>query len=186
MLKKTDLRRALLATRQALDTDLRARWDAIIGTQLHAWLTSHPVQTLGIYWPIRGEPDLRAAYVDLATQGVRLALPVVTQRDAPLTYAAWSPGDDLVKDRHGVPAPAGQLVLLQPDAILVPCVGFNAQHFRLGYGAGLYDRTLAQTPRPVAVGIAYACGLIEFDAAPHDIALDTILTESFSLPSFLR
>jgi len=48
---------------------------------------------------------------------------------------------------------------------------------RLGYGGGYYDRTLAQTPRPRTLGIAYACLMASFPNGEYDIALDHIVTE---------
>lgn len=181
MQNKLDLRRSLLAARRAIPDDQRARWNAAITTQILDWWAANQVRTLGVYWPIRGEPDLRPAYADLAARGVRLTLPVVVDQNAPLRFAEWSPGDPLVKDAMGVSIPASLSDQLQPEALLVPCVGFNAERIRLGYGGGFYDRTLAASPRPNTIGIAYACGAAVFDAAPHDIELDVIITEQTSL-----
>src|SRR5436190_4798260 len=102
---KTELRRALLATRQAISPGTRIEWDARIGGRLRTWLAAHPVQTLGVYWPIQGEPDLREDYAELAAHGVKLALPVVRGRDQPLHYVEWLPGEELAKDQFGVPVP---------------------------------------------------------------------------------
>lgn len=181
MLNKTTLRRTLLAARRAIATDLRSQWDAAIGTQVLAWLAAHPVQTLGVYWPIRGEPDLRTTYAALAAHGVQLALPVVIGKDTALAFAAWTPGDAMTQDSFGVAIPASAGTGVRPDALLIPCVGFNTQRIRLGYGGGMYDRTLALAPRPLTVGIAYACAQTTFDAEPHDIALDAIITEASSI-----
>jgi 5,10-methenyltetrahydrofolate synthetase len=108
---------------------------------------------------------------------VRLALPVVVDKDAPLRFVNWTPGDAMLKDGFGVAIPASGEVV-SPQALLIPCVGFNRQRLRLGYGGGFYDRTLAVDPRPTTVGIGYACGLVDFDGAAHDIALDMIFTET--------
>lgn len=178
MMNKADLRRTLLATRRAIPAATRAGWDAAIGARLMAWLEAHPVRRLGVYWPIHNEPDLRQAYAALAARGLRLALPVVVGRDAPLRFAAWTPGDPLAKDGSGVSIPAPPIDAVQPDALLVPCVGFNADHIRLGYGGGFYDRTLASAPRPLTLGIAYQCAAEIFEGDVHDIALDAIITES--------
>jgi 5-formyltetrahydrofolate cyclo-ligase len=183
MQKKTALRTALLAARQAVAPDLRAHWDTAIGVQVHAWLAAHPTKVLGVYWPIRAEPDLRGTYAELAMAGIQLALPIVTEPNQPLQFATWAPGDALIPDAWGVSIPA-QRSLVQPDMLLVPCVGFNRQRIRLGYGGGFYDRTLAPAPRPVALGIAYSCALADFTADPHDIALDAILTETACLTAY--
>lgn len=152
--------------------------DFAIGRQVIDWLITHPVKTLGVYWPIRNEPDLHSIYPDIAARGVQLALPVVVAKEAPLQFLAWTPGDELAKDRMSIPIPVPSSVQVQPDAVLVPCVGFNAAMIRLGYGKGFYDRTLAITPRPATIGIAYAFSEVVFDGASHDVALDVVITES--------
>ena len=179
---KADLRRQLLADRQAIPAEVRAAMDKVIGAHTIAWWNAHPAQVLGVYWPIRCEPDLRTTYGELASRGVQLALPMVVARDTPLQYACWRPGDPLVKDSMGVMVPE-VVQAIQPDAVLVPCVGFNGGNVRLGYGGGFYDRTLAAKPRPLCVGIAYAASRCDFDSEEHDVALDDIITEQ-SPPGF--
>jgi len=181
---KAQLRRTLLATRQAIDPAHRRDWDAELGKRVITWVAgwsqAHPEGTLGVYWPIRGEPDLRPAYDELAARDVRLALPVVTGVDSPLRFVSWTPGEAMVKDGFGVAIPASYVTVM-PQALLIPCVGFNRNKIRLGYGGGFYDRTLAPLARPQTVGIAYSCGLAEFDGAAHDIALDAVITEAADL-----
>lgn len=174
---KTVLRRVLLERRASIAPEVRRQWDEAIAARLRILLDRQSVKTLGIYWPIRSEPDLRSCYAELATRGIRLALPVVVAADAPLRFAAWSPGDPLVKDAMSVSIPADATNTLHPDALLIPCVGFNGKNVRLGYGGGFYDRTLAAAPRPLTFGIAYSCGRAEFEGAPHDVPLDCIVTE---------
>jgi 5,10-methenyltetrahydrofolate synthetase len=175
--EKTTLRRALLAVRNAASGDLRAQWDAAIRDRLLAWHNRNPVNSIGVYWPIRNEPDLHILYAELAKRQVRLALPLVVAKDAPLKFAAWVPGDAVIVDAMGIAIPANPVVFAQPEAVLIPCVGFNSANIRLGYGGGFYDRTLASSPRPIAVGIAYECGREEFVSESHDISLDLIVTE---------
>lgn len=132
---------------------------------------------LGVYWPLPGEPDVHAVYAALAARGVRLALPVVLKKHAALAFADWTPGEPMVTDAMGVAIPARLRIDACPPALLVPCPGFNAARFRLGYGGGFYDRTLALAPRPATLGIAYACLAVDFASDAHDIALDDIATE---------
>lgn len=174
--QKAALRRELLANRQAIPPEVRRLFDAAIGAHVLAWHATQPVGALGVYWPIRGEPNLQDCYAALAARGVRLALPIVTGKDAPLRFIAWTPGDAMTKDAYGVAIPAtGETV--EPDALLIPCVGFNDNRFRLGYGGGFYDRTLEHAPRPITVGIAYECTRARFEADAHDVALDVVITE---------
>lgn len=175
---KDELRRTLLHTRRSVDPTLRASWDRAISARLFDWWTRHRVTTIGVYWPIRQEPDLHALYNQLSAAGVRLALPVVLAKDQPLQFAAWTPGDALIKDALGVSIPAMQDFSVRPESLLIPCVGFNAARMRLGYGGGFYDRTLAAQPRPYTIGVAYSSAAVSFDGASHDIALDAVVTES--------
>ncbi|HYD62961.1 MAG TPA: 5-formyltetrahydrofolate cyclo-ligase [Noviherbaspirillum sp.] len=175
--QKALLRRELLANRQAIPPEVRLAKNAAIARHVLAWCDAHPVSVLGAYWPIRSEPDLRNCYADLSARRVRLALPVVVDKNAPLRFIEWKPGDAMTKDSFGVAIPASGIEV-RPEALLIPCVGFNEQRFRLGYGGGFYDRTLACTGRPATVGIAYDCSRARFEADAHDVALDFVITET--------
>ncbi len=174
---KPQLRRLLKERRRAIDHAVKRAWDDRIGARVLAWVREHGVRMLGVYWPLAGEPDLRPAYADLAEAGVRLALPVVLERDAALGFAAWVPGEATVADSMGVAVPAELRMVDRPEALLVPCLGFDARGYRLGYGGGFYDRTLEAEPRPKTVGIAYACQQVEFEIGEYDIPLDRMITE---------
>jgi 5-formyltetrahydrofolate cyclo-ligase len=181
MTHKAALRKSLIAARLAIPVEQRERCNAAIGERLLAWLSAQSHRTIGVYWPIQGEPDLRPIYGALAKGGAKLALPLVSERNAPLKFSAWLPGDALMKDACGVPVPAVQSALVSPDLVLVPCVGFNRALFRIGYGAGYYDRTLAEAPRVQSVGIAYDAALTNFEPAAHDVPLDLVFTETVAL-----
>lgn len=175
---RAQLRRQLAARRAAIAPATRLQWDADIAAHLLAWQAREGHAALAVYQALRGEPDLAPAYAALAARGVRLALPVVVQRDAPLGFAEWQPGEALQRDAMGIAVPAAMRLIAAPPVLLVPCLGFDSAAYRLGYGGGYYDRTLAQSPRPATVGIAYACQQAVFDNFPHDIPLDAILTEA--------
>ena len=87
----------------------------------------------------------------------------------------WSPGDAMTKDSFGIPIPVVCEMIL-PQALLIPCVGFNENGYRLGYGGGFYDRTLAQDLRPMAIGIAYQNSQVLFQENTFDIQMDFIVT----------
>jgi 5,10-methenyltetrahydrofolate synthetase len=177
--RKADLRKQLLAARRTIDSATRAAWDQAIGAQVVAWWKAAQPAALGVYWPLRDEPDLHPAYAELARLGARLLLPVVVQKNAALEFAEWRIGEEMVKDAMGVAVPADlRLQDAYPPALLVPCLGFNPLGYRLGYGGGFYDRTLARhAPRPQTLGIAYQCLQVQFDSDGHDVALDRIITE---------
>lgn len=178
---KAALRKHLKAQRAGLDGPGRAERDGRIGAQVLAWWRRTRPPLLAVYWPLSGEPDLAATYRALVAEGAALALPVVVERHAPLGFAAWTPGEAMVSDRMGVAVPAELRMVERPPALLVPCLGFNEHGYRLGYGGGFYDRTLAGGVRPATLGIAYACQAATFDADVHDVPLDLIVTEETSV-----
>ena len=174
---KADLRRQLIAARRAMPANVKAQADARIIAALSAWLDEHQPRSLGGYLAMPGEPELMPLYEGLAARGIALAMPVAVQKQAALIYQRWLPGEPLSRDASGMQAPAARDAQIAPDVVLAPCVGFNDQGFRLGFGGGYFDRTLAVTPRPTALGIAYASTRVRFTADPHDIALDLIITD---------
>ena len=172
------LRSALLRARKSVAAEQRRLWDAQIAEALLHWLQQRQPSSLAVYWPIQAEPDLRDWYPQITAMGIQLALPWVVGKNMPLKFLAWQHGDPMDLDEYGIPLPADKEKLIQPEMLLVPCVGFNQQAYRLGYGGGFYDRTLAGMPEAIAVGIAYAQAAAEFAAEPHDLPLQMILTES--------
>lgn len=134
---------------------------------------------LAAYWPIRGEPDLRPWMARQAAAGMRIALPVVTAPDQPLIFRPWSPDAPMRPGRWNIPEPDTDAQVL-PQIVLAPTVGWDAARFRLGYGGGFYDRTLAALrPRPYAIGIGLDAGrLATIYPQPHDAALDLLVTET--------
>lgn len=175
--EKPYLRRMLIAARRALPAAAKAQADARIAAHLSSWLAVNHTRFLGVFLQMPGEPDLTALYVQLHDSGVTLAMPVVMEKDTPLRYALWQPGDAVAKDASGTMAPVARTNFVEPDVVLAPCLGFTASRLRLGYGGGYFDRTLAQVRRPLAIGIAYASAQVEFAASAHDVALDLIITD---------
>lgn len=172
---KAALRRRLKEARAQLDG--KRERDRRIGEQVLAWWRRTRPPLLAVYWPLTGEPDLSETYAQLAQEGAALALPVVVQRHAPLAFAAWTPGEPMSVDPMGIAVPGALRTVERPPALLIPCLGFNEHGYRLGYGGGFYDRTLAPGTRPATLGIAYACQLADFAADVHDVPLDLIVTE---------
>ncbi len=174
---RAHLRKSLLDQRRDTVAAQRQVWDEKITAKVMDWCLQKKPVSLGVYWPIQAEPDLRSCYIKLQESGIQLALPLVQNKAQPLIFLAWGLGDSMSTDEYGIPVPAQREHIIQPAALLIPCVGFNLNNFRLGYGGGYYDRTLAVTPRPQAIGIAYHQGLAVFSTEAHDLAMDLIITE---------
>jgi len=169
----------LLAERTGTPAAVRRAWGAEIETRLRALLAERPGITLGVYWPFQAEFDPRPFVDWLIAEGSAAALPAVIDKNGPLEYRAWRPGDPLVDGVWNIPVPERRAVVL-PQAVLAPLVGFDRECYRLGYGGGYFDRTLAAlAPRPWAIGVGFEASMIDtIRPQPHDIPMDLIVTEA--------
>ncbi len=167
-------------------------------TNLNGFLTGagSSIQSVALYWPIQDEIDLRTTLLEwVKAQPQReLALPLA-RTDKHLDFYQWREGDRLIPSQHGIPEPdplQTQRPALIPDCILLPCVGWSSSHegktaryWRLGYGGGYFDRTLAalrkKKPTLICIGIGFDWQKLDdaqWSAQTHDEPLDILITES--------
>ena len=204
---KLSIRKALIVERLNLPDRLQ-RAD-LLQRVMRIWLVGRPDTVIGAYWPIRGEFDpLPALYrwqedailgenlltsaaplpgmqIQLATESLasssprKIGLPVVDKVHKTLTFHAWYPGCPMEEDAYGIPKPKDTEVIV-PTLLFVPCVGYGHGGYRLGYGGGFYDRTLATLqPKPVTVGLGFTNGwLPDMEPEAHDIPLDALLNDN--------
>lgn len=131
------------------------------------------------YYPVRGELDPRPLMDWIAGRGATIGLPVVEGRGRPLVFRRWRPGDALETGIFGVPVPGPDAPLVTPTLLLVPLLAFDGQGYRLGYGGGYYDRTIAALGAARTIGLAFEGQ--KLDAVPrdrHDRRLDWVVTET--------
>ncbi len=173
------LRRDRLAAREALGEPERSRAAARIEAQLSALLAPRAPGVLAFCWPMRGEVDCRPLAIGLLDRGWRLCQPVVTAMDGAMVFRAWTPASAMTADPFGIPVPAAGEAL-RPDVVLIPLVAFDARGYRLGYGGGYFDRTLAGlAPRPLAIGVGFEVSRSEtVYPQPHDIPMEVVVTEA--------
>ena len=204
---KLSTRKALVQSR--LDMPDRLAKADLLQRVLRIWLVGSKHEVIGAYWPIKGEFDpLPALYrwqedvmlgggeglnheideerrAQIATESIanrsphKIGLPVVNKVHKTLTFRAWYPGCPMEADAYGIPKPK-DTELIVPTLLFVPCVGYGPGGYRLGYGGGFYDRTLAALePRPLTVGLGFSDGwLPDMEPEPHDIPLDVILNDN--------
>jgi len=174
--EKASLRTIALGRRSALRPAIRREFAmtlALLGVDL-VRRSSTPV--VSVFLPILDEPDTLPLIASLCENNIRTALPVTGPRAQPLRFLAWT-----VHGRFGTREPAPTASEILPDVLFVPLAAFDRGGFRLGYGAGYYDSTLAALRRskPVlAVGVGFS--VQEVDAVPtepHDERLDAVVTE---------
>ncbi len=171
-------RERLISARLAVSAEGRAAKAGRIAEGLDAKIGDVSGRLISLYWPFRGEPDLRPWMNSVVERGGRIALPVVVEKGRPLIFRAWRPGDRLERGVWNIPIPADGPEV-QPDVVIAPVVGFDRGNYRLGYGGGFFDRTLAaMADKPLAIGVGYGMSAIPtIHPLPHDIPMNIIVTE---------
>lgn len=174
---RKSMRERLIAQRLAVPPEDRAKAAEIISDRLAQLV--RPGQVFSFYWPMKGELDFRPLATKLHHLGVTTALPVVLEKNRPMVFRPWAPKAPMRRGIWNIPEPATEETIV-PDVTLAPVVGFTDDCYRLGYGGGYFDRTLAVlAPRPLVVGVGLQFQRLEtIHPLPHDIRLDGILTES--------
>jgi len=174
-------RARLIAARVALPPALRAAWTTDLIDHLRRALAGAP-PPISVYWPFKGEPDLRPLMRELDAAGVAVALPVATRLGEPLTFRPWHRGAPLARGIWDIPIPATTDEVV-PRTVIAPLVGFDGANYRLGYGGGFFDRTLAKLgPAAQAIGVGFSpFALSTIHPQPHDIPMARIVTDAAPL-----
>ena len=170
-------RSRLIALRCALPAEDRALHTAAIVRKLDEMISARSNEIVSAYWPIRGEPDLRSWMRAASLRGLRIALPVAVELGQLMTFREWRPDAAMARGLWKIPYPAtGPEV--SPTTMLAPLVGFDSSCYRLGYGGGFFDRTLAAMSRkPVVIGLGYPqLRIPTIFPQRHDIPMNWIMT----------
>ncbi len=176
---RKETRAALIERRMQISADERVARSLRISEALRSVLSSASDKLIGFYWPFRGEFDARPILTEECSQGMRLALPVVVEKGQPLQFRPWSPGTRMTRGVWNIPIPADDEAV-EPDVLIAPLVGFDPAGYRLGYGGGFYDRTIAsKAVKPFVIGIGFEIArLPTIHPQPHDIPMDVIVTDT--------
>lgn len=176
---RRETRAMLLARRLAVRRQQRDQVKQCVVDSLLHHIPELRAGAIGFCWPFKGEIDVRDLVSECLATGAEAALPVVVERGQPLEFWSWRPRMELKRGVWDIPIPAERQVA-RPTILLVPLVGFDGAGYRLGYGGGYYDRTLAAAaPRPLAIGVGYGLGRLEtIHPQSHDVPMDAIVTEA--------
>ena len=171
-------RERLIRERSALDQQTLERRRHRIDGFLERSFPGLAGRRVAFCWPIKNEYDARHFAKTLRSRGSLTALPVVVAPKQPLVFREWHPGVELAKGALDIPYPVNS-PSVAPEAVLLPMNGWDPQGYRLGYGAGFFDRTLASlAKRPVVIGISYEQARLDtIHPQAWDIPVDYLVTE---------
>jgi 5-formyltetrahydrofolate cyclo-ligase len=171
------MREQLIAARLEIPAQERQRCADEVAAELDRLVGSAPGRVVAVYWPFRGELDLRRWMARKTMRGVHIALPVVKAKGQPLVFRELRSDSRLERGIWNIPIPSDGRDF-SPDVVIAPLVGYDLAGYRLGYGGGFYDRTLAALlPRLPVIGVAHPVAALKtIWPQPHDIPMDVIVT----------
>lgn len=177
-LTKSQIRHTMIDKRMALSAQDQATAANALKAHVSALIPEGAV--VGGYVPIRAEADIMPALEMLSVRGHQVGLPVTGEKETLLAFRYWQPGDKLVRGKFNVQEPEHRSPLIVPDIVLVPLVAFDDRFYRIGYGAGYYDRTihmLRKGKKPITcIGVAYAFQQVSrVPTEAHDEPLDKVI-----------
>lgn len=172
-------RKELLALRNAVSSEQRFEWAQIMTRLITESFPLPSWHATGFYWPFQGEFDPRFIIKKLRDLSLTVALPEVVQKNAPLQFRQWWLGVEVSKGVYDLPVPVNTPVVI-PTVLLIPPIGFDERGYRLGYGGGYFDRTLAAIDvMPIKIGVAFELSRIPtIYPQSHDIPMDFMVTEA--------
>ena len=181
--QKTSLREQAKRTRCML-ANLDAKQQKELCSNFFENIEIQPDSCVASYWPIGRELDTSILMEELVSKNIKVALPIVEKGSRVLKFALWDVNAPMSIGPYNIPHPEidDKTVWLEPDVVLVPCLAFDRRGYRLGYGGGYYDSTLAEyrsKKEIVAIGLAYAeqACLFHLPVEEHDQKMDWIITE---------
>ncbi|MGB6308889.1 MAG: 5-formyltetrahydrofolate cyclo-ligase [Steroidobacteraceae bacterium] len=170
-------RERLLALRLGLSVQHRTELAQSMGENLQELIGGGPGIIVSVYWPIRAEPDLRPWMRAASARGIRIALPIALAVGQPLVFREWRPDAPMTRGLWNIPYPA-EGPHITPQVLVAPLVGFDAACYRLGYGGGFFDRTLASIGgNPMVIGVGFPeTSIPTIFPQAHDIPMSWIVT----------
>lgn len=180
-------RKRLLETREAIAPAAIEAMRQAIDANLERAFPQLATGVVAFCWPVRNEYDARHLAKTLRERGALTALPMVMAPRTPLVFREWHPGIALAEGALGIPYPA-QSRELAPTAVLLPMNGWDARGYRLGYGGGFFDRTLAALEkRPLVIGVSYEMARMDtIHPQAWDIPVDWVVTDGGVYPRNMR
>jgi len=177
-LTKADLRAEALARRAAMPEEARRAASRRAAERLRPFL--RPGETVSLFWPMRDEIDPRSLIEPIHALGGRVAMPVVEKRR--MFFRLFDGEHSLEPGVFGTHHPHSAQPVVDPEFIIAPLAAFDRRGGRIGYGAGYYDKAIADLVARGkefrVAGVAFACQEVaHVPVEPHDVPLASIATE---------
>jgi 5-formyltetrahydrofolate cyclo-ligase len=171
-------RERLITARLALSPEQLESWRERIDDFIARSFPGLACGRVAFCWPVKNEYDARHLARTLRERGALTALPAIVAPRSPLVFREWHPGVALAMGPLDIPFPVSSPQVL-PDAVLLPMNGWDARGYRLGYGGGYFDRTLATlAKKPVTIGVSYELARLDsIHPQAWDIPVDYVVTE---------
>jgi 5-formyltetrahydrofolate cyclo-ligase len=176
---RREMRARMIDARLGIPAEEHERSSRAIENRIEGILEPLPPRTLSAYWPFKAEVDLRPLMRRLQARGWITALPSVVRRRSPLEFLEWTDGMEMDLGPYDIPVPRSHKVV-RPDVVIAPLVAFDRNNYRLGYGSGFFDITLAELkPPPLTIGVGFEItGVETIYPLPTDVPLNLIVTEA--------
>lgn len=177
---KAQIRKAVLARRATIDPAVAGPRAEAVAQRIMGLLSRFPVGAISAFRSFGDEIGTAPLLMALDAAGYRIGLPIVIGKGKPLVFRQWRPGDVMGSGPYGIEQPLPAAPEIEPGILIVPMAAFDASGYRVGYGGGFYDRSLAglRARKPViAIGLAY--DEQEVEAVPrdaYDARLDHLVT----------
>jgi len=176
---RREMRARLIDARIGISPEEHERFSRTIENRIEGILGALPPQILSAYWPFKAEVDLRPLMSRLQDRGWITALPSVIRRRSPLEFLEWTEGMEMDLGPYDIPVPRNRKIV-RPTVVIAPLVAFDRNNYRLGYGSGFFDITLAALqPSPLTIGVGFEIACVDtIHPLPTDIPLNLIVTEA--------
>ncbi len=179
---KKKLRKKQYENRKKLFSDSLKNFNLEIFRELFKKKIFSESKIISSYISINNEIDTSELNNYIQKKNKILCFPTVFKKNYHLVFRKFSSEEDLVEGFMNIKEPSSNNEILTPDILFVPCLAFDTQGFRLGYGGGFYDRTFAHLKKNKKnfISVGYAFEGQKVSSVPKDkfdIKLNYVITE---------
>lgn len=181
--QKNALRKSFSERRSAIDREYKNKLDSKIINRFMSLASYRYADTILLYYPVKGEIDVRPIISASLAAGKRVALPRCEDKGSVMNFHYINSPEELEIGRFGLMEPSLQSEMFDPEndvgqcVVVIPALAYDKRGYRLGYGKGFYDRYFS-TYGISRVGLIYSQFLVnELPHGKYDISVDILVSE---------